>query len=68
MASLNKIFLMGNLTRDPQLSYLPSQTPVVDFGLAVNRNGRTRTVSKKKVCVSWIAGRSASRRKPSTST
>ncbi len=37
MASFNKVFLMGNLTRDPQLSYLPSQTPVVDFGLAVNR-------------------------------
>jgi single-strand DNA-binding protein len=37
MANFNKVFLMGNLTRDPQLSYLPSQTPVVDFGLAVNR-------------------------------
>jgi len=37
MASLNKVLLMGNLTRDPQLSYTPSQTPVVDFGLAVNR-------------------------------
>jgi single-strand DNA-binding protein len=37
MASLNKVMLMGNLTRDPQLSYLPSQTPVVEFGMAVNR-------------------------------
>jgi len=37
MANFNKILLMGNLTRDPQLSYLPSQTPVVEFGLAVNR-------------------------------
>ena len=37
MASYNKVILMGNLTRDPQLSYLPSQTPVVDFGLAINR-------------------------------
>ena len=37
MASLNKVLLMGNLTRDPQLSYLPSQTAVVEFGLAVNR-------------------------------
>ena len=33
----NKIILMGNLTRDPQLSYLPNQTSVVDLGLAVNR-------------------------------
>jgi single-strand DNA-binding protein len=37
MANYNKVILMGNLTRDPQLSYLPSQTPVVEIGLAVNR-------------------------------
>ena len=37
MASFNKVLLMGNLTRDPQLKYLPSQTPVVEFGLACNR-------------------------------
>ena len=37
MAGFNKVLLMGNLTRDPQLSYTPSQTAVVDFGLAVNR-------------------------------
>lgn len=37
MANLNKVLLMGNLTREPQLSYLPSQTPVVEFGLAINR-------------------------------
>ena len=37
MSSFNKILLMGNITRDPQLKYLPSNTPVVEFGLAVNR-------------------------------
>ncbi|HTV49002.1 MAG TPA: single-stranded DNA-binding protein [Phycisphaerae bacterium] len=37
MANFNKVLLMGNLTRDPQLSYLPSQTPVCEIGLAVNR-------------------------------
>ena len=37
MASYNKIIIMGNLTRDPRLSYLPSQTPVVEFGLATTR-------------------------------
>ncbi len=37
MPSFNKIILMGNLTRDPQLSYTPNQTAVVDFGLAINR-------------------------------
>jgi len=40
MANYNKIILMGNLTRDPQLSFLPSQTPVCEFGLAVNRRWR----------------------------
>lgn len=42
MASFNKVFLMGNLTRDPQLSYLPSQTAVVEFGLAMNRRWKSR--------------------------
>jgi len=37
MANYNKVILVGNLTRDPQMSYLPSQTPVVELGLAVNR-------------------------------
>jgi single-strand DNA-binding protein len=37
MASFNKVMLMGNLTRDPQLKYLPSQTAVVEFGIACNR-------------------------------
>jgi len=40
MANYNKVILMGNLTRDPQLTFLPSQTPVVEFGLAVNRRWR----------------------------
>src|SRR3954468_582647 len=37
MASFNKVFLMGNLTRDPALKYLPNQPAVVEFGLACNR-------------------------------
>ena len=40
MANLNKVFLMGNLTRDPELRYTPSGTAVCDFGLAVNRRWR----------------------------
>lgn len=42
MASYNRVIMMGHLTRDPQLSYLPSQTPVVDFGLASNRRWRSK--------------------------
>ena len=37
MPSYNKVILIGNLTRDPEISYLPSNTPVADFGIAVNR-------------------------------
>ncbi len=40
MANYNRVIMIGNLTRDPQLSYLPSSTPVVEFGLASNRRWR----------------------------
>ena len=48
MANFNKVMLMGNLTRDPQLSYLPSQTPVVEFGLAVNRTWKDKDGEKRE--------------------
>jgi len=37
MASFNRVSLMGNLTRDPELRYTPQGTPVAQFGLAMNR-------------------------------
>ena len=37
MASLNRVILIGNLTRDPELRFTPSGSPVAGFGLAVNR-------------------------------
>lgn len=47
MASLNKVFLIGNLTRDPELRRTPSGSVVTEIGLAVNRtftkaSGETR--------------------------
>ena len=36
MASYNRVILVGNLTRDPELRYIPSGTAVTDVGLAVN--------------------------------
>jgi single-strand DNA-binding protein len=36
MASYNRVILVGNLTRDPELRYIPSGTAVSDIGLAVN--------------------------------
>jgi single-strand DNA-binding protein len=37
MANLNKVMLIGNLTRDPELRYTPKGTAVAEFGLAINR-------------------------------
>ena len=48
MANYNKVILMGNLTRDPQLSFLPSQTPVVEIGLAVNRKWKGQDGQQKE--------------------
>ena len=50
MASLNKVILLGNLTRDPELRYTPSGTPVSSFGLAVNRRYRQGEEWKDEVC------------------
>ncbi len=38
MASLNKVMLIGNLTRDPEVKYTPKGTAVAEVGLAINRN------------------------------
>jgi len=48
MASYNKVFLMGNLTRDPQVKHLPSQMVVAEFGLAVNRRYKTASGEDKE--------------------
>lgn len=37
MADLNRVFLLGRLTRDPTLRHTPGGTPVAEFGIAVNR-------------------------------
>ncbi len=51
MASFNKVILMGNLTRDPQLRYTPSGAPVCNFDLAMNRAYTTQGGEKKdEVC------------------
>lgn len=41
MASFNKVILIGNLTRDPELRYTPKGTAIARLALAVNRNWRT---------------------------
>ncbi|MFA4993535.1 MAG: single-stranded DNA-binding protein [Candidatus Omnitrophota bacterium] len=51
MASYNKVLLMGNLTKDPELRYTPQGTAVVNLRLAVNRKYRSKEQElKEEVC------------------
>ena len=63
MASLNKVFLAGNLTRDPEVRYLPSGMAVAEMGLAVNERYKDSTTDEwkeKAVFVDLVAwGRQA---------
>lgn len=46
--SLNKVMLIGNLTRDPEMRYTPQGTAVVTFGIATNRTWTTESGEKKE--------------------
>ena len=48
MANLNKVFLIGNLTRDPELRYIPSGSAVATFTVAVNRVFKSQAGEKKE--------------------
>jgi single-strand DNA-binding protein len=48
MASYNKVILVGNLTRDPELRYTPKGLAIAKIGLAVNRNYTTESGEKKE--------------------
>jgi single-strand DNA-binding protein len=48
MANFNKVILMGNLTRDPELRYTPKGTAIARLGLAVNRRWKSETGEMKE--------------------
>jgi len=48
MANYNKVLLMGNLTRDPELKYTPKGTAIVEIGLAINRKWKSETGEAKE--------------------
>lgn len=51
MSKLNKVFLIGNLTKDPELRYTPSGAGIVEFSMAINREWQAPDGEKKKeVC------------------
>lgn len=47
MASLNKVMLIGNLTRDPELRVTPKGTAICQFGLAINRTFKAETGAQR---------------------
>lgn len=56
--SLNKVMLIGNLTRDPEMRYTNSGTPVVTFGMATNKswkdtNGEAKELAEFHNIVAW---------------
>lgn len=50
MVSFNKVILIGNLTKDPEIRYTPSGTAVASFGLAVNHRYKQGDETKDEVC------------------
>ena len=54
MASFNKVILVGNVTRDPQVKYIPSGTAVAEVGLAVNRTWFDKATNSKKEDVTFV--------------
>ncbi|MSR74960.1 MAG: single-stranded DNA-binding protein [Planctomycetes bacterium] len=54
MANLNKVMLMGNLTRDPVVKYLPNGNAVCEIGLATNRVWFDPQTKEKKEAVTFV--------------
>ena len=54
MASFNRVILMGNLTRDPQVRYTPGGQAVSEIGLAVNRTWFDKNANQKKEEVTFV--------------
>lgn len=48
MANLNRVMLIGNLTRDPDVKVLPSGSTIAEFGLAINRSWTQDGVKKEE--------------------
>ena len=54
MASFNKVILVGNLTRDPEVRYIPSGSAVCDISLAVNSQWTDRKTNERKEEVTFV--------------
>ena len=54
MASFNKVILVGNLTRDPEVRYIPSGTAVCDISLAVNSQWTDKKTNERREEVTFV--------------
>lgn len=54
MASFNRVILLGNLTRDPELKYTPQGTAVCEFGLALNETYTNKQTGQKTEKVHFV--------------
>lgn len=54
MATFNKVILLGNLTRDPEMKFLPSGTPVAEFGIAMNRKWTDQATNQQREAVTFV--------------
>jgi len=54
VASFNKVILVGNLTRDPEVRYTPGGTAVADIGLAVNRTWFDKQANERREEVTFV--------------
>jgi single-strand DNA-binding protein len=54
MASYNRVVLMGNVTRDPEVRFTPGGAAVCDIGLAVNRTWFDKQANEKKESVTFV--------------
>ncbi|MYB02412.1 single-stranded DNA-binding protein [Candidatus Poribacteria bacterium] len=51
---MNKVILMGNLTRDPELKFLQSGVPVANFGMAMNERWNDQQTGEQKESVCFV--------------
>jgi len=54
MSSFNKVIAMGNLTRDPDLRFLPNNTAVCDVGLAINEKYKSKQTGEMVEQVNYV--------------
>ncbi len=54
MASYNRVILMGNLTRDPELKFLPNGSSVANFGIAMNERYTDRQTGEQKESACFV--------------